>query len=384
MMAAPLQIVLVTGLSGAGKASILRALEDLGFETVDNPPLASLEELATRAEKNLAIGVDARSRGFSADSVLEALRHLRAEPTLTLSLVFATASDEALLRRYSETRRRHPLAQSGANVQHVFHHHAHAAAVAGEFPEEPRWLCFTWDGVGLGPDGTLWGGEALLGAPGFWQLGATFRHFAPPGGEQASREPWRAAASLAWALGMDFSPPDRNVALAKAAWGKGVNSPSTSAVGRLFDAAASFLNLVHEAGFEAEGPIAVQAAASASVGVETAVKLPLRRRADGVLEADWAPLVPMLRDERWPTGGRASTFHASMAMTLAVQAIVLRKLHGDFAIGLSGGVFQNALLARLAQDALGQARFRVYLPKAHPYHDGGLSFGQIVEAASGA
>lgn len=284
--------------------------------------------------------------------------------------------------RYTGTR--WARAQSGANVRHVFHHHAHAAAVAGEFPEEPRWLCFTWDGVGLGPDGTLWGGEALLGAPGFWQLGATFRPFAPPGGEQASREPWRSAASLAWALGMDFSPPDRNVALAKAAWGKGVNSPSTSAVGRLFDAAASFLNLVHEAGFEAEGPIAVQAAASASVGVETAVKLPLRRRADGVLEADWAPLVPMLRDERWPTGGRASTFHASMAMTLAVQAIVLRKLHGDFAIGLSGGVFQNALLARLAQDALGQARFRVYLPKAHPYHDGGLSFGQIVEAASGA
>lgn len=119
MMAAPLQIVLVTGLSGAGKASILRALEDLGFETVDNPPLASLEELATRAEKNLAIGVDARSRGFSADSVLEALRHLRAEPTLILSLVFATASDEALLRRYSETRRRHPLAQSGAITEGI-------------------------------------------------------------------------------------------------------------------------------------------------------------------------------------------------------------------------------------------------------------------------
>jgi UPF0042 nucleotide-binding protein len=109
-----LQIVLVTGLSGAGKLSILRALEDLGFETVDNPPLASLEELATRAEQNLAIGVDARSRGFAAASVLESLARLRQNPRLAPSLVFATAKNEALLRRYSETRRRHPLAQSGA------------------------------------------------------------------------------------------------------------------------------------------------------------------------------------------------------------------------------------------------------------------------------
>ena len=119
MSTAKLQIVLVTGLSGAGKLSILRALEDLGFETVDNPPLPSLEDLATRAEKNLAIGVDARSRGFSGDSVLEALQHLRQEPKLAPSLVFATASDEALLRRYSETRRRHPLAQSGAIAEGI-------------------------------------------------------------------------------------------------------------------------------------------------------------------------------------------------------------------------------------------------------------------------
>jgi UPF0042 nucleotide-binding protein len=108
-----LSIVLVTGLSGAGKNSILRALEDLGFETMDNPPLDTLEDLATRAERNLAIGVDARSRGFSADSVLAKLQQLRQHANLNPRLVFATAGDDALLRRYSETRRRHPLEQSG-------------------------------------------------------------------------------------------------------------------------------------------------------------------------------------------------------------------------------------------------------------------------------
>ncbi len=111
--ASKLAIVLVTGLSGAGKNSILRALEDLGFETMDNPPLATLEDLAARAETNLAIGVDARSRGFAADTVLATLEDLRTRPNLAPSLVFATAAEDVLLRRYSETRRRHPLAQSG-------------------------------------------------------------------------------------------------------------------------------------------------------------------------------------------------------------------------------------------------------------------------------
>jgi UPF0042 nucleotide-binding protein len=109
-----LRVVLVTGLSGAGKNSILRALEDLGFETMDNPPLDTLEALVQRSERDLAIGVDARSRGFAADAVLAAINHLRMHPNLTISLVFATAHDDVLLRRYSETRRRHPLAQTGA------------------------------------------------------------------------------------------------------------------------------------------------------------------------------------------------------------------------------------------------------------------------------
>lgn len=109
-----LQMVLVTGLSGAGKNSLLRALEDLGFETVDNPPLDTLETLTTQAQRNLAIGVDARSRGFSAKSVLDALAKLRQHTGLDSSLVYTTASDAVLLRRYSETRRRHPLAQTGA------------------------------------------------------------------------------------------------------------------------------------------------------------------------------------------------------------------------------------------------------------------------------
>jgi UPF0042 nucleotide-binding protein len=106
-------VVLVTGLSGAGKNSILRALEDLGFETMDNPPLTTLETLIICGERNIAIGVDARSRGFDAQTVLETLARLRLNPCLRPELVYAIAEDEFLLRRYTETRRRHPLAQGG-------------------------------------------------------------------------------------------------------------------------------------------------------------------------------------------------------------------------------------------------------------------------------
>jgi RNase adapter protein RapZ len=108
-----LRVVLVTGLSGGGKSSIMHELEDLGYEAVDNPPLQMLEEMVRRSERKLAIGVDARTRGFDAATVLQALQHLRSNPQLRPELVFAWADETTLLRRYTETRRRHPLAPQG-------------------------------------------------------------------------------------------------------------------------------------------------------------------------------------------------------------------------------------------------------------------------------
>ncbi len=106
----PLRVVLVTGLSGGGKLSVLGTLEDLGFETVDNPPLEMLAYMVGRSERGLAIGVDARTRGFDATRVLETLETLRANPRLRPELVYVCADEATLLRRYTESRRRHPLA----------------------------------------------------------------------------------------------------------------------------------------------------------------------------------------------------------------------------------------------------------------------------------
>ncbi|MDR3538879.1 MAG: RNase adapter RapZ [Acetobacteraceae bacterium] len=107
------RIIVVTGLSGGGKSSVLRTLEDLGYEAVDNPPLPMIEEMVSRSDRRLAVGVDARTSGFDASVVLDTLARLRATPGLRPELVYAWADETTLLRRYTETRRRHPLAPQG-------------------------------------------------------------------------------------------------------------------------------------------------------------------------------------------------------------------------------------------------------------------------------
>ena len=113
------RVVLVTGLSGAGRASILHVLEDLGFEAVDNPPLPLMEELVTRGDRPVAVGIDTRSRGFDVGAVLHTLGRLRLNPALRPELVFAAAEEAVLLRRYTETRRRHPSAPFGRVIDGI-------------------------------------------------------------------------------------------------------------------------------------------------------------------------------------------------------------------------------------------------------------------------
>ncbi|MFN3750858.1 MAG: carbamoyltransferase HypF [Thiobacillus sp.] len=256
----------------------------------------------------------------------------------------------------------------------IWHHHAHASALAWEFPEEKNWIVFAWDGVGLGPDNTLWGGEAFTGAPGRWRHAASFRPFRLPGGDKAGREPWRAAAALLWETGLDapFAPlPLRQ------AWAARLNSPTSSAVGRLFDAAAALAGVCTHASFEGEGPMRLEALATVSEG--EAIPLPLAHDALGIWRSDWAPLLPMLADTARPVAGRAAAFHASLAQTLVEQAVRLRDETTITTVGLTGGVFQNRVLAEAAIVRLQAAGFRVCLPERLPVNDAGLSFGQVIE-----
>lgn len=112
-------LVVVSGLSGAGKASILRALEDIGYNAIDNPPLTMLETLISRADQPTAIGLDCRSRGFDAEAARSVVARLRATPDMQVDLVYAWAEEAVLLRRFTETRRRHPMAPKGRIIDGI-------------------------------------------------------------------------------------------------------------------------------------------------------------------------------------------------------------------------------------------------------------------------
>jgi hydrogenase maturation protein HypF len=263
---------------------------------------------------------------------------------------------------------------SGLDALGVWHHHAHASALAWEFPDEREWIVFAWDGVGLGEDNTLWGGEAFTGTPGRWQHAASFRPFRLPGGDKAGREPWRAAAALLWETGQPapFAP-----AALHQAWSARLNSPASSAVGRLFDAAAALCGICTHASFEGEAPMRLEAHATGADG--PAVELPLERDAFGVWRTDWAPLLPLLGDTALSAPERATGFHLSLAQALVAQAQQLRTQTGIQAVGLTGGVFQNRLLAEAAIGRLEAEGFSVHLPRRIPVNDAGLSFGQVIE-----
>jgi len=183
--------------------------------------------------------------------------------------------------------------KSQSTIFTVYHHHAHAGALSSEHPHtEPR-LVFTWDGVGYGPDGTLWGGEALLGKPGEWQRVGSIRPFHLPGGERAGREPWRSAAAVCWALGRDWPNCPERIGLLRTAWEKRINAPQTTAIGRLFDAAAALTGICLHASYEGQGPMELEDAAHGDIRSGT-LPLPVNKDDRGCWRIDWARLVSFL------------------------------------------------------------------------------------------
>lgn len=271
--------------------------------------------------------------------------------------------------------------RSGLPLTKVFHHHAHASALSGEHSEVRRWLVFAWDGVGYGEDGTLWGGEALLGRPGAWKRVASMRPFRLPGGERAAREPWRSAVALCWEAGIEWCACPRDTALLRAAWGKRLNAPPSSAVGRLFDAAAALTGVNLESSFEGQGPTMLEAVAGEAA---EPVALPLAPGAQGVACTDWAPLLPVLMDDARSVAARAAVFHESLAHALAAQARHLRARHGEFTVGLGGGVFQNRILTERALALLAAAGFDARLGVTIPCSDAGIGYGQVIEFIAAA
>ena len=340
------------------------------------PLAAPVLALGSHMKNTLCLAWDRRAVISPHIGELDAARSLDtlAQVAADLQRLYQVAARRLIVDRHPGFGYRRYARETKLPGVEIWHHHAHASALAWEFPEEKNWIVFAWDGVGLGPDNTLWGGEAFTGAPGRWIHAASMRPFRLPGGDKAGREPWRAAAALLWETGQPapFAP-----ALLQQAWAARLNSSATSSVGRLFDAAAALCGVCTHASFEGEGPMKLEALAAGVSG--KAIMLPLARDARGVWRSDWAPLLPLLTDSARPVAERAAAFHASLAQALVEQAKRLRDETGFATVGLTGGVFQNRVLAEAAVARLQTAGFRVCLPERLPVNDAGLSFGQVIE-----
>lgn len=270
--------------------------------------------------------------------------------------------------------------QHGLPTVAVQHHHAHAAAVMAEHGITRPVLALTLDGVGLGDDGTLWGGELLIvDGPRCERIG----HFRPlplPGGDRAAREPWRMAAAALYALGRDEeiarrfrkqSGADTLTEMLR----RNVNCPATSSAGRLFDAAAGLLGLYPVTQFEAQAAMHLEQLALQH-GAEPPWPEGFRIDHDsGKSVLDFLPLLERLRDESEAARG-AAVFHATLIFAMTDWVVAAAQTRAANDVVLAGGCFLNRLLADGVSAALRQHGLGVYQAARVPPNDGGISLGQ--------
>ena len=296
---------------------------------------------------------------------------------------------------YASTRIAERWWDAGAGVVRVQHHHAHIASVLAEHGLRGTVLGVALDGVGLGPDNTIWGGEFLLCDERSYRRAAHIAPVRQPGGDACAREGWRMAIAYLEAAGeLDGAPPvwfdqaagapDQRRWRLVSRLARSDTAPITTSAGRLFDAVASLLGVAHVSTFEAEAAMRLEALA-ASVGDLSAVDhIEVGLGGDPAV-LDTVQLVRTLFLERHRGGSTAmlaAVFHESLARGIAGVCVQLSAQHRVNRIALSGGVFQNALLLTRVTALLRERGLFVYTNQQVPANDGGISLGQALVAAS--
>ena len=273
---------------------------------------------------------------------------------------------------------------SGRPVELVQHHHAHIASVMAEHAVEAgeRVIGFAFDGTGYGSDGAIWGGEVLIAGYDGFERRTHLRYVPLPGGDAAIRRPYRAALAHLWAVGVAWTsdlPPVQcttavEVAVLQRQLERDVLCVPTSSMGRLFDAVSSLLGVRHLATYEAQAAVELEWIAASHMDDAQ----DYRFDASGG-DIDPAPVLGAMVDDLrhgCPTGPMAAGFHVAVARLIAEQAEALHQETGIARVALSGGVFQNVLLLRLARTALRARGLSVLTHRVVPPNDGGLALGQ--------
>jgi hydrogenase maturation protein HypF len=282
--------------------------------------------------------------------------------------------------------------QDSRDVALVQHHHAHIAAVMVEHavPEHERVIGFAFDGTGYGTDGAIWGGEVLIAGYDGFERPAHLRYVPLPGGDATVRKPYRAALAHLWASGIDWAPdlppvhhaPEVEQHVLRRQLEQGVHCVPSSSMGRLFDAVSSLLGVRHDASYEAHAAMELEWLA----GDHLHEARPYRFALSGP-DIDPAPVLrALIEDIRagCPVGAMAAGFHVAVADLMAEIARQLHTETGIDRVALSGGVFQNVLLLRLARARLAACQLEVLTHRVVPPNDGGLALGQAAVAGCAA
>ena len=294
----------------------------------------------------------------------------------------------------------------------VQHHHAHVASAAAEHGLTEPFIGVAYDGLGMGDDGTFWGGEILLADLAGYRRVGRFGLAPMPGGALAVKKPYRMAlgylfgAETPGTAGGDGAPTAfdrealaaftarldrREVEIVRAQVARGLNAPLASSTGRLFDAAASILGVRDVAEYEAQAAIELETAA-AEPGLGSLARRPLPYRLErvaGLLVYDPRPTLAALLSGAAEAGGRSAATGVLAARFQGTIATVTRELVADArrssgvdVVCLSGGVFQNAWLATTLVRRLARDGFSVFVNERVPANDGGISYGQAAVATA--
>ena len=277
------------------------------------------------------------------------------------------------------------LDREGVRLVGVQHHHAHLAACLAEHGETGPAVGAIFDGTGYGDDGTVWGGELLVGGLTGFERAGMLRPVRLPGGTAAIREPWRMACSWLLAADASFLPDTLAGEVAPDRWGavtalarSGMASPITTSMGRLFDAVAALCGVRTTVNYE--GQAAAELEAIADRREEGAYPLPLT--GEPLLLDARETVAAALRDLSAGPAIVSARFHNAVAAATAAACRRAAAAHGLDTVVLSGGVFQNRLLLERTAAALDGMGLRVLVPERLPPNDGGISYGQAAVAAA--
>ncbi len=286
---------------------------------------------------------------------------------------------------------RYALELSADHKIQVQHHHAHIVSCMAEHKLEGRVIGLSFDGTGYGTDGAVWGGEILIASEHDFERAGHLAYMPMPGSAAAIKEPWRMAVSyLQDTYGSNFRDLDLpalagidtgKVTVISEMITKGINSPLTSSLGRLFDGVAAICGIRQRVNFEGQAAMELEMAAV----VDTGTLYEYAWDRGGAYRVLPAPIIQGVVDDvaaGKSVGEISARFHRTLIQLFTDLCVVIGRERDLDRVVLSGGVFQNSIMLNGLTRALAEKGFSVFSHQQVPTNDGGISLGQAVVAAA--